>query len=64
MKVHADLIADNVARIVNFPTIPILWTSPFNVGGVVTYIFIIWEKVNPFMCFQQKCPDSVSLAQP
>ena len=35
----------------------LLWTIPFNMGGYVTIIFMIWEKISRWMCFQPKCPD-------
>ena len=30
-------------------------------GVFVTFIFVIWEKINPFMCFLHKCPDFLLL---
>ena len=42
---------------VNMYLYALLWTIPFNMGGYVTIIFMIWEKISRLMCFQPKCPD-------
>ena len=41
---------------VNMYLYALLWTIPFNMGGYVTIIFMIWEKISRLMCFQPKCP--------
>ena len=35
----------------------LIWPIALNMGVFVTFIFIIWEKISPYTCFQQKCPD-------
>ena len=35
----------------------LLWPIPFNNWAFVSFIFMILEKISPFICFKQKCPD-------
>ena len=42
---------------VNMYLYALLWTIPFNMGGYVTIIFMILEKISRLMCFQPNCPD-------